>query len=295
MPDGKPVNRETDRVLAQPGRSGRIADYRLDGLIGRGGMGAVYLAQDERAGRTVALKVLAPELARDDAFRTRFLRESRAAAAVGHPHIIPVYDVGDEGGSLYLAMRYVQGGDVRSLLNRLGTLPVAWAFSTIAQVASALDAAHAHGLVHRDVKPANLLLDASSAAEGSTPRRAGGTDLDHVYLSDFGISKDPPPGGIIAMGKFVGNLDYVAPEQIEGRALDGRADLYALACAGFELLCGSPPFGQDPGLTVMYAQLYAPPPSASARRADLPAAVDQVLATALAGQRLGSRSIAGEA
>ncbi len=282
MPDGKPVNRETDRVLAQPGRSGRIADYRLDGLIGRGGMGAVYLAQDERAGRTVALKVLAPELARDDAFRTRFLRESRAAAAVGHPHIIPVYDVGDEGGSLYLAMRYVQGGDVRSLLNRLGTLPVAWAFSTIAQVASALDAAHAHGLVHRDVKPANLLLDASSAAEGSTPRRAGGTDLDHVYLSDFGISKDPPPGGIIAMGKFVGNLDYVAPEQIEGRALDGRADLYALACAGFELLCGSPPFGQDPGLTVMYAQLYAPPPSASARRADLPAAVDQVLATALA-------------
>jgi serine/threonine protein kinase len=277
------VNRETESVRPQTATSGRIADYRLDQLIGRGGMAAVYVAQDERSGRTVALKVLAPELARDDAFRARFLRETRAAAAVGHPHIIPVYDVGEAGGSLYLAMRYVQGGDVRSLLNRLGPLPVPWAWNTIAQVASALDAAHAHGLVHRDVKPANLLLDAGGGPNGSAPGTgSGGGEADHVYLSDFGISKDPPPGGIIAMGKFVGNLDYVAPEQIEGRALDGRADLYALACAGFELLCGSPPFGQDPGLTVMYAQLYAPPPAATARRGDLPAAVDQVLATALA-------------
>jgi serine/threonine-protein kinase len=273
------VNRETDSVRPQATTSGRIANYRLDHLIGRGGMAAVYLAQDERSDRTVALKVLTPELARDDAFRTRFLRESRAAAAVANPHILPVYDVGEAGGSLYLAMRYVRGGDVRSLLNRLGPLPVAWAWNTVAQVASALDAAHAHGLVHRDVKPGNLLLDAGRAANGSG---AEGSDLDHVYLSDFGIRKDPPPGGMIAMGKFVGNLDYVAPEQIEGRALDGRADLYALACAGFELLCGSPPFGQDPGLTVMYAQLYAPPPSATVRRPDLPAPVDQVLATALA-------------
>jgi tRNA A-37 threonylcarbamoyl transferase component Bud32 len=273
------VNRETDSVRPQATTSGRIADYRLGHLIGRGGMAAVYLAQDERSDRTVALKVLAPELARDDAFRTRFLRESRAAAAVANPHILPVYDVGEAGGSLYLAMRYVRGGDVRSLLNRLGPLPVAWAWNTVAQVASALDAAHAHGLVHRDVKPGNLLLDAGPAANGSG---AESSDLEHVYLSDFGIRKDPPPGGMIAMGKFVGNLDYVAPEQIEGRALDGRADLYALACVGFELLCGSPPFGQDPGLTVMYAQLYAPPPSATVRRPDLPAPVDQVLATALA-------------
>ena len=211
------MNRETDSVRPQTTTSGRIADYRLDHLIGRGGMAAVYLAQDERSDRTVALKVLTPELARDDAFRTRFLRETRAAAAVGHPHIIPVYDVGEAGGSLYLAMRYVQGGDVRSLLNRLGPLPVAWAWNTIAQVASALDAAHAHGLVHRDVKPANLLLDAGGGANGSARARTGAAMLDHVYLSDFGISKDPPPGGIIAMGKFVGNLDYVAPEQIEGR------------------------------------------------------------------------------
>jgi len=276
------VSRGTDPVLPDLGMSGKIGDYRLDGHIGRGGMAVVYLAQDERLDRTVALKIIAPELARDAAFRTRFLHESRAAAAVGHPNIIPVYDAGDAGGVLYVAMRYVQGGDARSLLNRLGPLPFGWAWSITAQVASALDAAHAHGLIHRDVKPANMLLDADSAAGGRAPRRADGSDFDHVYLSDFGISKNSPPGEKTAMGQFAGTLDYVAPEQIEGQAVDGRADLYSLACAGFELLCGTPPFGPDQGLTVMYAQLYAPPPTATARRPDLPAAVDLVLATAMA-------------
>src|SRR5258708_7125201 len=152
--------------------SGKIGDYRLDGHIGRGGMAVVYLAQDERLDRTVALKIIAPELARDAAFRTRFLHESRAAAAVGHPNIIPVYDAGDAGGVLYVAMRYVQGGDARSLLNRLGPLPFGWAWSITAQVASALDAAHAHRLIHRDVKPAHMLLDADSPARGGAPRPA---------------------------------------------------------------------------------------------------------------------------
>src|SRR5260221_5243721 len=261
--------------------SGKIGDYRLDGHIGRGGMAVVYLAQDERLDRTVALKIIAPELARDAAFRTRFLHESRAAAAVGHPNIIPVYDAGDAGGVLYVAMRYVQGGDARSLLNRLGPLPFGWAWSITAQVASALDAAHAHGLIHRDVKPTNMLLDTGDLTGGRAPRRADGSDFEHVYLSDFGISKTSSSGQNTAMAQFAGTLDYVAPEQVEGRAVDGRADLYSLACAGFELLCGAPPFGQDQGLTVMYAQLYAPPPTASARRPDLPAAADQVLATAL--------------
>ncbi len=274
------MSRDTGPVL--PGLSGRIAGYRLDGYIGRGGVAVVYLAQDECLDLKVALKVLVPELAGDAAFRIRFLRESRSAAAVGHPHIIPVYEADEASGIVYLAMRYVQGGDARSLLNRLGPLPFAWAWTIIAQVASALDAAHAHGLIHRDVKPASMLLDTSSAAGGRTCGRAGGSDFDHVYLSDFGMSKNSPPAHTTAVGQFAGTLDYVAPEQIEGRVLDGRADLYSLACAGFELLCGTPPFGQDQGLTVMYEQLYAPPPAAAAWRPDLPAAVDLVLARALA-------------
>jgi serine/threonine protein kinase len=262
--------------------AGKIADYRLDGYLGRGSMATVYLARDERTDHTVALKVLAPELARDAAFRTRFLHESRAAAAVDHPNIIPVYDVGDAGGTLYVAMRYIQGGDARALLNRLGPLPFGWAWSIIAQVASALDAAHANGLIHRDVKPTNMLLEAGDSAGGGAPPRADSSDFGRVYLSDFGISKNSPAGDGTTMGQVAGTLDYVAPEQVEGRAVDGRADLYSLACAGFELLCGTPPFGQDQGLTVMYAQLYAPPPTASARRPDLPPAVDRVMATALA-------------
>jgi serine/threonine protein kinase len=262
--------------------AGKVADYRLDGYIGRGSMATVYLARNERTDHTVALKVLAPELTRDAAFRTRFLHESRAAAAVVHPNIIPVYDSGDAGGTLYVAMRYIQGGDARALLNRLGPLPFGWAWSIIAQVASALDAAHANGLIHRDVKPTNMLLEAGDNAGGGARRQADSSDFDHVYLSDFGISKNSPPGDSPAVGQVAGTLDYVAPEQVEGRAVDGRADLYSLACAGFELLCGAPPFGQDQGLTVMYAQLYAPPPTATGRRPDLPPAVDQVLATALA-------------
>jgi serine/threonine-protein kinase len=265
---------------ARPGSRlpGKIAGYRLDKYVGQGSRAAVYLAEDERLHRQVALKVLAPELARDAAFRTRMIRESRAAAAVDHPHIIPVYEADEASGTLYVAMRYVRGGDARSLLNRLGPLPFGYAWHLIAQIASALDAAHAHGLIHRDVRPANILLDASDTSGRGTPSLAG----DHAYLSDFGMSELLSPGQVIATGQFAGTLDYVAPEQIEGRALDGRADLYSLACAGFELLCGTPPFGQDQGLTLMYAQLYAPPPRATAARADLPAALDLVLASALA-------------
>ena len=261
--------------------SGKVAGYQLEECIGEGDVAVVRLARDERLDRKVAVKILAPELAGDAAFRARFLSESRAAAAIGHPHIVPVYEVGDAGGMLYVAMRHVGGGDARSLLSRLGPLPFAWAWSVIAQVASALDTAHGHGLIHRDVKPANMLLDVGSGADGRAADRAGGCGVGHVYLSDFGMGRDLSPGEIIAAG-HAGALDYLAPEQIRGRVLDGRADLYSLACAGFELLCGTPPFGRDQGLTVMYAQLYAPPPAAAARRPDLPAAVDLVLAMALA-------------
>jgi len=266
--------------------SGQIAHYRLSGYIGRGAMAVVYLAQDQRSGANVALKVVAPELAGDAAFRSRFMHESRVAASISHPHIIPVYDADEAAGNLYVAMGYVQGGDARSLLNRHGPLPVDWAWSIIAGVASALDAAHAHGLIHGDVRPANMLLDTSDQGNGAAQPAVGvaqSTDggPGHVYLSDFGMSRSSPSSEIIAAGQ-VEPLDYAAPEQIERHDLDGRADLYSLACAGFELLCGTPPFGQDQGLTLMYAQLYAPAPSAADRRPDLPSAVDAVLAAALA-------------
>jgi serine/threonine protein kinase len=266
--------------------SGQIAHYRLNGYIGRGAMAVVYLAQDQRTGANVALKVVAPELAGDAAFRSRFLHDSRVAASISHPHIIPVYDADEAAGNLYVAMGYVQGGDARSLLNRHGPLPVDWAWTIIAGVASALDAAHAHGLIHGDVRPANMLLDASNQGNGAEHAAVGVAQPanggpGHVYLSDFGMSRSSPSSEIIAAGQGE-PLDYAAPEQIERHDLDGRADLYSLACAGFELLCGTPPFGQDQGLTLMYAQLYAPAPSAADRRPDLPSAVDAVLATALA-------------
>ena len=248
--------------------------------MGQGSKAVVYLAHDERLNRQVALKLLAPDLARDAAFRTTMIRESRAAAAVGHPHIVPVYEAGETSGTLYVAMRHVRGADARSLLNRLGPLPPGYAWRIIAQIASALDAAHAHGLVHGDVRPANILLDASGPAGEGTPRPAH--EPGHAYLSDFGMSQIFSPAQMIATGQVTGTLDYVAPEQIEGHALDGRADLYSLACTAFELLCGTPPFGQDQGLTLMYAQLYAPPPAVTARRPELPTAANLVLATALA-------------
>jgi serine/threonine-protein kinase len=255
------------------GQSGTIAGYRLDGNVGQGSRAVVYFARDEMR-RRVALKVMTPELARDTGFRTRMIGESRTAATLGHPHIVPVFEADAADGNLYVAMRYVTGGDARSLLSQHGPLPFGYAWRIVAQIASALDAAHTLGVIHRDVRPANILLDGDDAGD----RAAGG----HAYLSDFGTSPAFPAGRVIEAGQAARMLDYLAPEQIEGRAADGRTDQYSLACAGFEFLCGTPPFGPDQGQTLMYAQIYADPPAASAGRAGLPAAVDSVLATALA-------------
>ncbi|HEY7920316.1 MAG TPA: serine/threonine-protein kinase, partial [Streptosporangiaceae bacterium] len=241
--------------------------------LGRGGMAVVYRARDVRLGRWVALKVLGEDLARDEAFRRRFIRESRAAAAVDHPNIIPIFDAGEANGVLFIAMRYVGGQDVHSLLNRTGPLPPVRATGIVTQVASALDAAHTCGLVHRDVKPANMLLD-GLAEDGSE---------DHVYLSDFGISKtSQATTNLTLTGQVLGTLNYLAPEQIEGRGVDGRADAYSLACAAFEMLAGVPPFRREQSLAVMWAQLSAPPPPLTSMRRDLPPAVDQVMARGLA-------------
>jgi len=249
----------------------RIAGYCLEEQIGRGGMAVVFRARDERLQRQVALKVLSPALAADDAFRHRFIRESRAAAAVDNPHIVPVFEAGDGDGVLFIAMRYVPGGDVGTLIRRQGPLPVARAVAIISAIASALDTAHAVGLVHRDVKPANMLLDAR-------PGRP-----DHVYLSDFGLTKDAlSSASLTDMGQILGTLTYCAPEQIHGGRVDARTDEYSLACAAFTLLSGEAPFAQYEGMAVLYAHLSVPPPRLTARRPGLPPEVDDVLTRALA-------------
>ena len=248
-----------------------LGGYRLEQQVGAGGMAVVFRARDERLDRLVALKIMTPTIGSDDMFRQRFIRESRAAAAVDDPHIIPVYEAGEVGHVLFIAMRFVRGGDVRSLLRREGPLAPERVASIISPVASALDAAHAAGLVHRDVKPANILLD----------RRPGRPD--HVYLSDFGLSKSAEVSlGLTAAGQFLGTPDYTAPEQIEGLPVDGRTDQYALACAVFELLTGQAPFHRTESFASIWAHLNKPPPSLTERRPELPPAVDAVIAKALA-------------
>ena len=248
----------------------RVAGYLLEEEVGAGGMAVVFRARDERLDRPVALKLLAPGLAADEEFRHRFLRESRAAAAVDDPHIIPVYEAGEAGGVLFIAMRYVSGGDVRDLLRREGPLAPARVAAIISPVASALDAAHAAGLVHRDVKPANMLIDAR-------PGRP-----DHVYLSDFGLAKPGSASALTGTGVYLGTAAYMAPEQIQGQGVDGRADQYALGCAAFELLCGGAPFERDQDMAVIWAHLSVPPPLVVSRRAGLPPGVDEVLSKVLA-------------
>ena len=256
-------------VLSEEFRAGwPLAGYRLEERIGAGGMAVVFRARDERLGRLVALKILASEVAEDQEFRRRFIAESRAAAKVEDPHIIPVYEAGEADGMLFIAMRLVAGGDLRRVLEREGALAPGRAVEFLSPVASALDAAHRAGLVHRDVKPANILVDAS-------PDRP-----DHVYLSDFGVTKGAVSSAS-RTGHFLGTPNYSAPEQIQGQAVDG-SDQYALACVAYQLLTGELPFKRDQDMLVLYAHVYEPPPSLVARRPDLPSAADRVLARAMA-------------
>src|SRR5829696_8844406 len=238
-------------------------------------MGEVYRAVQLNLGRRVALKVLAPELAADDRFRRRFLRESRIAAGIDHPSIIPIYESGEGGGLLYIAMRYVDGPDLATILRREGRLELARTFAILTQVASALDAAHERGLVHRDVKPANMLL----------PRGPAGAP-GHCYLCDFGLIKQVDSelvaSALTATDQFVGTIPYVAPEQIEGKALDGRTDVYSLGCVLFQCLTGSVPFEGANDVEVVFAHLGKPPPSLSERFPGLPPSMDAVVARAMA-------------
>ena len=249
-----------------------LGPYRIERVLGRGGMGVVYLAEQRELGRKVALKLLPDELAGDPDFRARFERESRLAASIDHPNIIPLYEAGEIGGTAYLAMRYVDGVDFASRLKE-GPMEPAVAMAILGQVAGALDAAHEHGLVHRDVKPGNVLLD----------RTAHG---DHAYLTDFGLTKQAgSETGLTRAGSFMGTPAYMAPEQIEGRDVDARADEYSLACVAFECLTGRVPFPREKEVAVALAHLKDPVPSAVALRPALPAALDRVLAQAMAKDR----------
>ncbi len=253
----------------------KLAGYRLERLLGRGGMGDVYLAVELELGRPVALKLLSTELARDDQFRRRFLEESRLAASLEHPHVVPVYAAGERDGVLYLAMRYIEGEDLGSLLRREGPLGPDRAVQILEQVADALDAAHARGLLHRDVKPANVLLDVAGRA----------------YLADFGLARELGADQRLTQpGQLLGTLAYASPEQIDGRPLDGRTDVYALGCVAWECLTGQPPFARDSDAAMVFAQLReAPPPLADPSGVLAP--LEPILVKALAKepvQRFGS-------
>src|SRR4051794_6069739 len=241
-----------------------VAGYRVDSVLGRGGMGVVYRAEHKHLGRPVALKLLAPGLIGD--FRERFVRESRLAASLSHPNIVTVYDAGDAEGVLWIAMQLIGGTDLRQLLRDEGKREPGEVVRVTNQVASALDAAHRAGLIHRDVKPGNILLEDGQA-----------------YLSDFGLTKRMASRtDLTAKDDIVGTADYLAPEQIEGSGADGRVDQYALACVVYHSLTGSPPFEGDSDIHVLQAHLSDAPPRISERRADLPAEVDDVLAPARA-------------
>jgi hypothetical protein len=248
-----------------------IAGYRLDTEIGRGSAATVYRARDERLGRVAALKILAPELAGDETFRQWFVPELRAVTAIRNPHIVPVFEAGLADGMLYLAMRYVPGGDVRALAVRDGSMTVGRVAAIVWQTASALDAMHAAGLVHRDVKPENILVDVTP--EGR----------DWVYLSGFALRREPAQADGPAWARSpMSTLACVAPELIEGGPADGRADEYALAASAFDLLTGWPPFFADDATALLQAHVSQPPPTLRSRRPELPAAVDDVMARALA-------------
>jgi serine/threonine-protein kinase len=243
-----------------------IAGYRIEERIGRGGMGVVYRAQHMNLQRRAAIKIIAPEFADTKGFRSRFIREARIAAALQHPNIVTVYDAGQSGQTLYIAMQFIRGSDLAAILNEEGRLRPYRAIDVCRQVASALDAAHGMALIHRDVKPGNVLIEG---------RRA--------YLTDFGLTKRSggSKSGLTQAGELVGTIHYVAPEQIEAGDVDARTDVYSLACLLFHCLTGHVPFERDTDVAVIYAHLSETPPKLTDVRPELPAGLDAVIAKGL--------------
>ncbi|MGW0588181.1 serine/threonine-protein kinase [Streptosporangium sp. NPDC002607] len=248
-----------------------VAGYQIEDIIGKGGMAVVYLAVDPRLNRRVALKILNPLLGEDERFRQRFVLESRTVASIDHPNIIPIYEADTAAdGTLYIAMRYVNGPDLRKLFYDRGPMPVSQVNRTFAQVAAALDTAHAHDLVHRDVKPANILI-------------AAHTEGDHAYLTDFGITKHRTSiSGLTQTNQFIGTPRYMSPEQINKEHIDGRCDQYGLACVVYEALAGRLPFQRDNEIALLWAHLAETPTPLTTLRPELPLEVDGVMMRALA-------------
>jgi len=261
--------------MTDPWVGRELAGHRVVGVIGRGGMSVVYLAEHIGLHRKVALKVLGPELADDAAFRERFIRESQITARLDHPNVVTVYDAGEAEGVLYISMRYVEGTDLERFLRAEMRLEPDRAVSLVSQAAAALDAAHAAGLVHRDVKPGNILL--ASDARSSTGK---------AILSDFGVTKRLETGaGITRTGQFVGTVDYVSPEQIRGEDVDGRADVYSLGCVLYRCLTGEVPFPRETEVATIYAHLQDPSPVPSEHFPELGVGFDASIARALAKSR----------
>src|SRR2546423_8360340 len=244
-----------------------FAGHRIDAIAGRGGMGVVYVATHLALNRRVALKLIAPELAADEGFRERFKQESMTAASIDHPNVIPIYHAGEEGGKLYITMRYVEGTDLREMIARRGKIGPPEAARIISEVAAALDAAHARGLVHRDVKPANVLIGESRQA----------------YLTDFGLTKHVgSKSGLTKTGMFVGTLDYIAPEQLQGGPVDARVDVYALGCVLYQTLTGTVPFPRDTEPAKIWAHMQEEPPPIVPSHPDVPDQFEDVVRRAMA-------------
>jgi hypothetical protein len=261
--------------MTEPARGIELSDgdefagYRVERRLGRGGMGVLYLALEPGLERRVALKLIAPEAASDEVFARRFAEESRIAASIEHPNVVPIYAAGEEAGVPYIAMRYVSGADLARRLTREGRLQSQIAVDLIAQIGNGLDAIHAAGLIHRDVKPANVLLSGDG----------GG---DHAYITDFGVARNvATESGLTQTGRFVGTLDYVAPEQISGGAIDARVDVYALGCLLFKLLTGEVPFPKDGEAARLFAHLNDPPPAPSLYVPEVSMALDDVVIRAM--------------
>ena len=263
-------------------RGSEVGGYRIDELIGLGGMGIVYRATNVALNRIYALKVLAPELAKDQQFRQRFQREMRIAASLHHPHVVGIHYAGEQDGLLFLAMDYVPGTDLRELLVKDGALGPARAVELLTQVASALDAAHQRGLVHRDIKPANILVTVRDGEE-------------HAYLTDFGLAKRHDTfSGLTLQGSLVGTVDYMAPEQVAGDPIDARTDIYALGCVFFQMLTGKVPYEREQSVATLHAHLHEPPPALEGPLAEAYPELRPVLERAMAKQPVDRYLSAGD-